>query len=317
MILDRLMTLIMGFCLMSVNASATTDSNCRSTPDLSDGLGPIYNQGDDINSCFAFVAADQLTQKMHRTGALSKNDRIQPLALWALYTTDDARIPNDSKGFVSTPTLLFDSLESLRRKDLHMLCTESEFGASVDSRNPLFEQAESKERIKFQEQLHETLTPTCRENGFGKQHHELKKLAYLTWWNAIKDKCHTKIPKVTQPFFWYPSRYDALSKNEVPKGPPGQTEVLAKKIDSALENGEIPAIEYQRRVIKPNDPPVMHWSSIVARQMKNGRCYYKIRNSEGADCSRYRDPKLCEGGYVWVEKYELLSHTDAVSYLSN
>lgn len=62
-----------------------------------------------------------------------------------------------------------------------------------------------------------------------------------------------------------------------------------------------------------------HASVIVGREMRNGQCHYKLRNSWGSGCN-YKNPKFkqgidCDRGHLWIPKSEYRRYLFGVTYL--
>jgi hypothetical protein len=106
---------------------------------------------------------------------------------------------------------------------------------------------------------------------------------------------------------------------------------LFRTIDQQLDQNNPVAVDYYmsffngwNRSIESDE---RHASVIVGREMKNGVCKYKLRNSWGDQCrssdgsNKYKNPDFdaktggCENGNLWVSKDQFRHYLYGVTYI--
>lgn len=289
---------------------------------MSAELGPVFDQGSDTRTCYAHVAADMLTLDMRKRKLLGSNDRIHPLSLSGLYLLDVNRSPYfGGRETIATPRWVFNALKS-KNKQGFSICTEAELGASSDYKHPVMRKSAAIENEIFRNHVGQIqVENSCDLKGAGSEQTEALTVDVWNatsklWLNELKTTCRTKIPPIQPEGIYFDEKYEILSKNRQVGWNRLALLQPRQNIDKALENGGIAGIEFQASFLRKDRKALMHWASVVARKAINGVCQYKIRNSEGSDCSQYVPQFHCESdGTVWVPETELLKYVSTVNYL--
>lgn len=312
--------MILKFLIGALLAIAHADDSCTTVQDVAPNLGPVQNQGDKIDWCYGFTAADLLTQKLQDEHQLSTKERIHPVALTAAFHIDQWRNPSKSQGVHDSAKNVIDALPRLESAGLK-LCTEANFGGSSDGDNPEFE----KGRLVMMETFRNAAeAPSVRgeceiaKQGLSQLRKVLKEMnraSTMVWLKDLQSRCQVPIHQFQGEVLWFPEKHQILSQNKVLPWSYHANHDLQNLIDEALDHGKLAAIGYQASFML-KDQSYMHWSSIVARKKVNGVCQYQIRDSFGPDCQRYRADLNCKDGYIWVSREELLNHTASVYHLN-
>jgi hypothetical protein len=308
--------LVLILHLASSSTAVGAGSNCLPSADLSKDLGEVYDQGETLEWCYSYALADAITQKMRAEDELKPGERIHPVGLAASHHIDQFRSPAVSQKVNSTAGGTYDSL--LRMSEYGFkLCKESEFGSLANEKHPLFGMSEATAmrtfRTELQDQSAKDICGLKGEDHFRALSFSMNEATWNLWKGYLLQKCQTPLPSFNPDGDWVREKYKPLAQNiKNPKWPKSANERIRKKIDEALNRGRLASIEYQAGFNLSTGQHFMHWSSIVERKPINGICHYRIRDSYGKNCARFKHPDKCQDGYIWVEQRELLDHTDAV-----
>lgn len=115
--------------------------------------------------------------------------------------------------------------------------------------------------------------------------------------------------------------YDDVLKMRIKQKPD-----LMNLIDQQISADNVVGIDYAIKLISPDlKDSDSHASVVVGREMRNGQCYYKIRNSWGPECeyegdngkmkSRYNNKVECVDGHVWVKAADLKANLSSIAYI--
>ena len=93
-------------------------------------------------------------------------------------------------------------------------------------------------------------------------------------------------------------------------------------MNNQLNRGRIVGIDYDSRLLTDqNNDSVsfseLHTSTIVARRWNKtqNECQYLVRDSHGAQCSRYDSNYECLGGQVWIDESKIYSNLISFVYI--
>lgn len=312
-----LFTICIGLFLPYANALDVVINNqkppddCRDIKDLSVGIGPAKNQ-QDLGWCYAFVAADMLTQKLQESGELKRTERVSALKLGADLYLKNGQAPNFNPRNPQTIASVFDAVRSptCLSKDLNddeggtlnsLFTGNTKKACSVTS-------VQGDNQISVKDANGRPLLPIASN---------LQEIINRSWQRKLAQLCRRKIPnvvdletvKVKAPRPWI--RSPTSEKDD---------DRLTRHLDDALKAGKIAAVTYSAFAIStqvsPND---YHVSSVVGRRYFQDRCQYLVRNTWGIDfCNALQENVSCvskKPGYIWVSREQLIRNTVTVEYL--
>lgn len=310
------------FCIF-YSASVGAIENCSTIEDISKDIGPVWDQT-NTTWCHVLTATDAITKRLQNLKILKPGERIHPLRVAA-----------------AVPVMLNESVVGSTQKTGTMvgnvvaigdprspqvpLCKESDFAGSEDRANPLLsEDFKTAQKIIAGEHP-EYVNDDCScvsspiQNVSDIQEELVKQES--KYWIDTFSKCKTFMPVGAFHYWWRRERVAENDRGQWSTKKPKFERELAGKIDSALKQNSLAAVGFDVSFLRSGKrgPPDSHWSSIVGRKMgKDGKCYYKVRNSWGASCDYYNKKANCTpDGYLEVDADELLRNIHTIQYLDN
>jgi hypothetical protein len=333
-------------------SSAHAKDAC-STVDYSHDLGPIRDQGDK-DWCYAFTAADMMTQKLRLADPIKfANEQISAADVAYQYYRNpiNASFVPDLDADYTPEQLVQREQEKLRIRDtgikknatfdtfnsgyidlaIHAyknnavgVCTEADLPSTKGVTGDLVRAVND----KFSKLLR-----VCQ--GKPTNEEALAALRNRCWDEAIQSECHrqkigiqklvhsadgidgSSNPDGSFTFFTQKNGVRTESTAEV-------QQTLREAVDEGLNLGRIVGIDISPAFLM-NDKAkanllkqhARHSLSIVSRTEVNGQCYYKLRNSWGPTCERYnaKFKDRCVGGQIWVTPQELSPNMYRAQYL--
>lgn len=304
------------FCFILISAAISSHADdCSKIEDLSKDLGPVHSQA-NTSWCYAFTAADLISQKMQKMGALKPGEVIHPLQVAGDYHDS----PAFSTWVEGTSGQAFNRLNDLKKINAK-LCTNADLGADTSKDHFLFKNSADKAMPFFIAKLRSKSTMDCNMKdknvrAMERLDSEIKALSAASWKNDLGKLCSKEIPQLNWNYTTIGDRCKAIKENRDEENMAENGKKVQATLDYALEHGSMAAISYSTRAIEKTTSNGLHFSSVVARERSpEGECYYKIRNSWGPGCGGYKDVKNCSKGYLWVKRSTLITETCSIEYL--
>ena len=312
-------------------AGATARETC-STVDYADQLGPVWNQR-RTSWCHAFTTSDVLTKHLIKKGYLKSGERVHPLQVAAAAPIfSDASVVQS----INVSGTMGDDMDALNNAQVTTgdgatprrlnrgLCLESDLTAQRIRAEGVFNEEFKVAQRMFQGTgclpKNERLVRPCpprAEKGFDPLCREVAVSEMKKWLHDFEQKCRRPWPKWHVSTMYNDKRWQRVVHGQrLYPGSAADDQQMRSEIDRALDSDELAAIGYDASFIqKKPGRDESHWSSVVGRARGlDGRCYYKVRNSWGTDCKKYRLSVNCKSGYLTISADDLVARVHSVHY---
>lgn len=314
----------------------TSEARCKAIDNRNEALGPVRNQ-DGVGWCFAYAAADMLSQK---TGK-----RVSAMDISISYFQQQTNRGADKPKLASFEEYSGGfAVNAVATAVQRGVCLEEDVHSSD------FEQVQLAKPLEPGETMTDRLNRSLYGMRVEPLLQRIQKFQEI-WRTSARDSVSTcKDIFDTQAMFPQLStvqilaaaeaaggdttaylnylvhlscggrrlelQKDLMAMEEVPGK--GNEAKLIPAIDRQLERGQIVGISYDVDFLyrdPANAPPSNngnHASTIVAREFRDGKCQYLIRNTYGPGCGAYKFP--CDRGQVWIPEADLVKTISTIQY---
>ncbi|MDD4975959.1 MAG: hypothetical protein PHY93_16500 [Bacteriovorax sp.] len=330
----QIITIILSGVICQLAYGQLTQEECTKqdvrdkNPQLKDFFSTPRDQ-DSIGWCYAFAAADLLSvaagtpvSSMHASAIYNKS--ISNNFFWStIYGINDLFKDRKLKDIYEGGYVDKALNETL---DAGNICTEKELPFDSDYNQETYRTIKALEELKQDVQNEISFTDFCTKMSNILPRSPFTNVDLMNLYQAMlgnelnqaleemmANSCQgikVKIPdfktqSIDKPFFSFFNQ----SKND-----------YFKKIGEVLADGRPLAISYDvGKVLRRSDSGGGHASVIMARQWRNNKCEYKIRNSWGSICGYYREDIECNRneGSFWVDEDTFYEMVIDIDYISN
>lgn len=292
--------------------TATPEQDCTALDIRNETLGKVRNQG-AISWCFAFTASDMLsyTFEKERISAADVALNYNESLIGRIMSTV---MPNGNPHETG-----FNKI-ALTKAMKDGYCPESVFPSEkwIRVSNGKEEEVLMTDAMKEIEVLHKIRKELSEKN-----------LPYYFKFKNITAKNFVSFLQTKHLRNFYQSlRYEACKDDRHEFDARWKTKMVLRnsnvfsRINEQLELGRIVGLDYDSRILANRENrgvklSELHTSSIVGRRWNEARksCEYLIRDSHGAQCSRYDQSYECSEGQLWLGESEIYGNMTSIVYM--
>jgi hypothetical protein len=291
----------------------SSESSCSAVDLRNETLGSVRNQG-EISWCYAFTAADMLAHTFEKFERISAADIALNYNQSLIGTVMGGVYPS------GTPHETGFNKVALKRAMKEGYCPEDIFPS--ESWTKVTPDGEEKilmpQAMKEIAQLHKKRDSLTLNNlPF---HIAFKNVGPQEFLTLIKSK------KLTT--FYKKLRHQVCENDRMPYDARWKTKMVFRnprvfsRLSEQLERGRPVGLDYDSRILKDElhrgvKLSELHTSSVVGRRWNTEKksCEYLIRDSYGAQCTRYDESYECQDGNVWLNESQIYGNMTSIVYM--